>query len=491
MRRALIVLVAAGLAALPAGCGGSHEKPLDEALGYLPKDTAFVVAIDTDTRGDQYKKLGRLVRRFPFGEQVVDSLKGEFERTSQVDFDRDVKPLLGNEFVVGSTSRGSFAEGSVGKSFLGAIKTKDGDKLKDLAKRTGATKQGGRDGATIYRDKQGTDFAIKGDTLVVAGSRSQLEDAVARRSGHKGLTRESFDGGVQGVPATALIRGFVDVGGLLRSRRRAAQALRVPWVAALRSFGFSARAENDGVAVDFNLRTDRSKLRPDQLPLATGQGAPPIVRRPGEISIGIQNPGQLVDFGLGAARAASPQFAAGRRQLEQALGIDLKRDLADQLSGAGSLNVTTGGGFSARADVRDPVAVKRTLRKLAAQLPAFVKSSGGGPVALTPVGGGLYSLSLPKQQPVVLGVIGRRLVAATDQARARRFATARAQASPGAKGSLVLAADARRVVERLVRRLAPDTGVGVGALTAPLGALTGSVSSDTGGLRGRLKLEIR
>jgi hypothetical protein len=61
---------------------------------------------------------------------------------------------------------------------------------------------------------------------------------------------------------------------------------------------------------------------------------------------------------------------------------------------------------------------------------------------------------------------------------------------PGAKGSLVLEADARQLAERLVRRFAPQLGVGSALFTAPLGNLSGSVSSGTGGLRGRVTLGI-
>ena len=48
MRRASIALALACLALLPAGCGGGSKQPLDEGLGYMPKDTPFVVAIETD-----------------------------------------------------------------------------------------------------------------------------------------------------------------------------------------------------------------------------------------------------------------------------------------------------------------------------------------------------------------------------------------------------------------------------------------------------------
>src|SRR5919201_1782255 len=157
LMRRLLVLLAVGAAAIAAsGCGGS-KQPLDDALGYVPKDSPFVVAISTDTGGDQYKNLGRLVRRFPFGGLVGDALKREFERSAGVDFDRDIKPLLGNDFVVGATNPRSFAGGAGGGRFVGAIKSKDKGKLEQLVKRSGARKEGAKDGAGIYRDNRGND----------------------------------------------------------------------------------------------------------------------------------------------------------------------------------------------------------------------------------------------------------------------------------------------------------------------------------------------
>src|SRR5919198_1566397 len=192
LMRRLLVLLAVGAAAIAAsGCGGS-KPALDEALGYVPKDSPFVVAIDTDTGGDQYKNLGQLVRRFPFGPLLVESLKGNLERRAGVDFDRDIKPLLGNDFVVGATNARSFAGSAGGGHFVGAIKSKDKGKLEQLTKRSGARKEGAKDGASIYRDNRGNDFAIKGGTLVVASSRAELEDALARRTDGKGLARKSF-----------------------------------------------------------------------------------------------------------------------------------------------------------------------------------------------------------------------------------------------------------------------------------------------------------
>src|SRR5262245_22931776 len=97
----VLALPALLLAIALAGCGGGSDSgsALDNALGYLPKDAPFAVAIATDVDGDQYRALGKLIGRFPFGRQALQSLQDQIEAgDSNLDYEDDVKPLLGNPF---------------------------------------------------------------------------------------------------------------------------------------------------------------------------------------------------------------------------------------------------------------------------------------------------------------------------------------------------------------------------------------------------------
>ena len=104
MRRRLPAVAAAlAAAALALGCGGdekSASSPLDDALGYLPRDAVSVVVVETDPEHAQWKQVNELISKF----QIADQIRQEGQdRVSpgQLDFDADLRPQLGNEVVVG------------------------------------------------------------------------------------------------------------------------------------------------------------------------------------------------------------------------------------------------------------------------------------------------------------------------------------------------------------------------------------------------------
>jgi hypothetical protein len=494
VRRLLVLLLALPVLAA-SGCGDDDSSSaLDDSLRYLPEDSPFAVAIDTDVEGDQYKALGRLVDKFPFGDQVIGSLERRLAG-SGVDFDDDVKPLLGNPFVVGALDARSFAADDGDRKFVAAIKTKDGDKLTELVEK-GTEERGEKNGAKLYEDDDGDTFAVEDDVLVVASSRQELDQALERRDGDGSLDEDKFEAGLEGLPENALIRAYSDVGGLLEASPGAREARRVEWVDALRTFGLTAVAADDGVEIEFDLRTSGDGLTAEDLPIAEGRQAPGIVRRAGELGVGLRDPGQVVDFALAAGTAVQGgSVEAGKRQLERQLGIDLERDVIAQLSGDASVNVAPNGQFGVRAEVEDPEAFERTLDRVVTRLPRVLARMGGGPVELERARGGeRFSVLSTPDDEIVFGVAGDALIVANDAGRAARLANESPSAVQGAAGAGVVSADAEELAESALRRLTPQLGLGGafgGALfTAPLGDLTGSVESSTDGLKGRLKLEI-
>jgi len=65
MKRLASLFAVAAVVAV-AGCGSdTSSSPLGEGLGYLPKDAPFVVSIDTNLQGSQYKSTRRHPRQVP------------------------------------------------------------------------------------------------------------------------------------------------------------------------------------------------------------------------------------------------------------------------------------------------------------------------------------------------------------------------------------------------------------------------------------------
>jgi len=502
MRRLLATTLVLS-ALLIAGCGGDDDSgsALDSALSYLPKDAPFAVAIDTDVEGDQYKTLQTLIRKFPFGEQLQNSLRQQLEQSSDgVDFNDDVKPALGNPFVVGGTDAKSVTSDSGASGFVGAIEAKDKDALDRLIDKSKPTETGEESGATLYED-DGSVFAVEDDTVVFADNRQRLTEALARADGDDHLDEDTFNEGLDGLPDTGLARVYADVEALIKSDPGSADARRIKWIDALRTLGATVVATDDGIDIDFRLRTEGDLSEAD-LPIAPGGESPDVIKRRGEVGLGIRDLAHIVKFAENAGQAVDPagfgDYAQAKRTIDRQLGVSLDNDLIGQLTGEVSSTVSIDGKFGVRAQLEDPQAFRRTLEKVADVLPSFAEGAGFGTVGLSKPNGSqdFYALAQPDGDAVVFGVIDDVLVVANDPAQASKLAGEEPVAVPDAEGSVVMSADAEQLVNTLLGQFGPALGLGElgglgGALfTRPLGDLNGFMSASTDELRGKLILAI-
>jgi hypothetical protein len=495
----LAVATAGGLVA--SGCGSdSSGSPLDNSLGYLPENAPLAVAIETDVDGDQFQALDRLAKRFPFGEQIKNNiLRSLAENATGVNLQEDVLPLLGNPFVVGTTSASFLGGSSDGDSgFVAAIQAADKGKLDDLLDKAGARKTGEQSGATIY-EESGTTFAVDGDTVVFAGSRDQLNAALERHDGDDKLDEDKFDESLADLGDNGIVRVAVNVKGLLESASGTADARKVKWIGALEDVGLNASIQDDRIEIGFHAATNPDGLSEEDLPIGAGDESPGIVERPGEIGIGIRDIGQIVTFAETVAQAVDPSgygdYAAAKRQIEAKLGVDLQKDVLDQLSGDISASVDLSGKFGVRAEPEDPAAFRRTLAKVAPVLPDLLEGVGIGKVALAKPkkGDDFYALAQPDGDGVVFGVVDDVFVVASDAARASRLATESPTQAEGAKGAVVVKADAEELANSFLGSAGsslPIPGQLGQAFTGPLGDLTGWLDADTSGVTGKLTLTL-
>ncbi len=458
-----------------AGCGGGDDpaagSATDKALAYLPADAPFVASIGTDLEGSQVKGIEAILDRFPFGDEVKQQLQALVEEQSpQVD---QIRKLLGNDFVVGSTNAEAFINqpGDSDQSFVGAIAAKDANALADLVKSEGAKEAGEAGGATIYEDDEGGVFAIEDDMLVVAGNREELEAAIGRADGDDALSEETFTGSLEGLAEDALIKTTFDVEALIAADPEAGQARKVKWVGALRTLGLTVAFESDRVAVDFRLASD-GDLSEDDLPFASGGESPAVIERDGEIGFGLRDPSQVIEFAQSAAKSIDPQgfaeFEKQKTDAEGELDVDVDEDLFAQLTGDLSGSVALDGSFSARAGVEDPGAFEETFKKLR---PGF-ESAGAS-----------------SDPPIAFSFSDDALTATNDTSGPASLGDG--TAVEGAEGAAVISADAEQLAGAVLGQV---EGLGLGGqlggalVTGPLGKLTGSVAVETDALTGSFEL---
>ncbi|HEY1595360.1 MAG TPA: DUF3352 domain-containing protein [Thermoleophilaceae bacterium] len=500
MRRLLAIALCLVPLAAATGCGSSSssdsgKSPLDNALGYLPKSAPLVIAIDTNTDGAQWKSLTTNIQKFPFSGQVASSLKSSISR-SGLDYDTDVKPLLGNEFVLGfPTVQGTEASNS---QFVGALQVGDKGKLESLLKNDKhVTKDGSSNGATLYRTDNTSEAAVDGDVFLIAANKQQLVAALEQRGRDDRLTETDFDNNTSGTPSDALIRSYTNVQELLASSPGTQTAQKVKWVAALRTEATSLSSQSDGLSIDFDAKTDPSGLTDAELPIAPGDTSPPVSTAAGEIGAGIRGLDQSWQFAESVASVVSPvsyaRFVASKKKLSSRLGLDIDKDLIAQLSGNATTSVDIQGHYALRVEPKDPAALTKTLGKFARVAPNFAQGAGLGGAKLTRVRG-LYRLTGKTGKTLYYGMVGKVFAASNDLPLLARIAADTPQPVQGAKGAVAIQADIGKIASELISR-AGGGGLG-GAFggafaSAPLGQLTGWATSSTSGLSGHLQLQIK
>jgi Protein of unknown function (DUF3352) len=487
-----------------AACGGddADTTALGSALAYLPKESPFAVAIDTDLDGGQYQAVDSILGRFPIDAPSVKELLREQlggGGGSDVDFEQDVEPILGNPFVVGATDVTSFLADGGSQDFVAAIEVKDKQALDDLVDKTAPRETGEVAGATKYEDG-GSFFAVEDVVIVFASSDELLDGALERADGDDKLDEDTFNEGLEGLPEDAAARVYTDLQALIGSGAAAAAARDVEWVDALRTMGLTASAQDDRLEVEWRVRTDPEGLAEEDLPIAAGDESPPVLSRDGEIGLGIRDPAQIFRFAEATAQAVDPSgfgdYERAKETLDARLDIDIDEDLIGQLNGDLAASIAPDGGFGVRAEAERPEALERTLAKVADVLPSFAEGAGFGSVTIEKpaAGKGVYTLAQSDGDDIAFGVLGGVLVVTDDPGEAEELAAEQPEAVDGAEGAVALHSDAAQLANAVIEDFGPALGLsGFNALGAQLftdefGVLSGSSAAGTEGLTGRVTL---
>jgi Protein of unknown function (DUF3352) len=468
---ALAFVVAVAAAACGGGTDTAAESAAGDALAYLPKDAGAVVLLSTDFESEQWQRFDREVFQ-RFGQGSVENLIEEaVESEGDISYDDDVKPLLGNEVVVGTLGEARDLVDVDDGAIVGALEVPDGDQARSALQKGGFQRTGEESGATLYRHGDDAVAAVEGNVVVGATNRETLLRALAIRDGDDGLTEEDLDERLDDLPQDALFRAFGDLeslGGIEElSRFRS-----VPWVAAVQSFALAlSMPADEELHLDAAVFTDPAGLDEEDLPLATGEEAPEIVLREDEISGGNRDQSVTTVFLLRALRAGYPdsRFVRAVAEVESELGIDFEEEILRQFNGPSASYVSSdGSAFAARSEVRDPDALRAVLPRIAPHLPALIEGLQGlqseglallflfapdVPLA-APLQGvkvdppasqdGFYRVSgLTGAGPSELyfNVVDDAFVVASDEQRAREIAEADTASVEGARGAGVARID--------------------------------------------------
>jgi hypothetical protein len=493
-RNAWSLLVVLALVAGLAGCGGSSKSSSGggdaraEALSYLPKGSPAVVEITTDANSAQVKAALDLVNRFPGASLLLGQLTDQIGKGTSLDYDKDVKPALGNPAVFSLIPSG-------GGQFVGAMVAKDAGKAKLLVT-TGSTKVGARAGFTVYRDNgDSTSFsAFNGATVLLADNRANLDAAIDRHEKGAGAKPGDESDLMTGLPGDALVKVYGLVAPLIAKDPGAASARRVPFVNALKGYGVAVTAAKDGVTAAFRVDTSNADLPADEQPLASG-AQPAATAAVGPIDVGVRDVAHTLAFAERVGQHLAPggyqQFIAGLNVIKAQTGVDVNRDFLGQLGDAAIATDTKL--FAVRVKAKDPNALRTAITSLRPIIPAFLEGAGLPGLRLGAGTGGLTLLGRGRHYVAAYGVIGDQLVIGTaSPARLTAFARRPTSAEKGTAGAAAVRGTTAQLVRLIYGAVSPQPLPDVaGLFLSRLGNLVGSATENAKAITGKLTLPVK
>jgi hypothetical protein len=478
------------LAVVLAGCGGGSSSSSTggdaraEALSYMPKGS--VATIEIATGGGQVDTALKLLHRFPGAELLLGRLSDEVTNGTSLSYDKDIKPALGNPFVLAPVSISA-------EDFVGAIVATDAKKAERFVSGNGS-KAGSRSGVDVYRDRHepNTFYGLKGSTVIFADGRPNLDAAIDRHANGTGAKPDDGNALMTGLPGDALLKVYGLVAPVIANDPGAASARRVPFVAAMKGYGLAVTAADNGVTAAFRVDTSNAKLAAADQPLSPG-AKPAATAAAGPIDVGLRDLSHTVAFAIRIGQRLDPtgfqQFAAGLDAIKARTGVDVGRDFVGQL---GDAAITTDTHlFAVRAKAKNPTTLRVAVAKLLPIVPAFLDGAGLPGLKPSAGPGGLILLKRGGRYVAAYGVVGGQLVVGNaPPAQLLQFARRPATTEPGTSGAVTVRGSTPQLVRLILNRIDPQL-VGAALFLGRLGNLVGSASESAGAITGKLTLPVK
>jgi Protein of unknown function (DUF3352) len=317
-RWGLLAALLCGLVLVAPACGGEGDDDGTTLSGaeMVPADVPLYVSVDTDLESEQWQAAQDLLNKFPGRERLLDELRKELA-ADDVDFERDVRPVLGPEigFVLMDTNN----EDAV----VALMQPKDEAKLAALLEKS--------DEPLVHAEID--------SWTVISDSQAKLDRFRTEQAGEKLADSDAYAEAVSSLPEDALLKLYFGGPQVQEEIRNALSEEGVPEGIAsrfsnLRSGALALTAEPGGVRFeadlvtgsDLDLETYEPKL-PETLPV----GALLYVS-----FANLDRPARSI---LDAVSDAFPNFEEQRRQAERGFGFSIENDLLPLLENEGAVAV--------------------------------------------------------------------------------------------------------------------------------------------------------
>jgi hypothetical protein len=314
----LLAFLLCGLVLVAPACGGAGDGDGTTLSGaeMVPADVPLYVSVDTDLESEQWQAAQDLLNKFPGRERLLDELRKELA-AEDVDFERDVKPVLGPEIGI------VLLDTNDPDSVVALMQPKDEAKLAALLEKS--------DDPLVHTEIDGW--------TVISDTQAKLDRFTSLQSGEKLSDSDPYQEAVSSLPEDALLKLYFGGPQVQEEIRQAFSEEGVPEGIAkrfsdLRSGAVALTAEEGGVRFEADLVTGSDlelETYEPQLPETLPVGALLYVS-----FANLDRPARSI---LDAIGEAIPNFDEQRRQAEQGFGFSIENDLLPLLENEGAVAV--------------------------------------------------------------------------------------------------------------------------------------------------------
>lgn len=405
--RVLVPLAATvtALSLVAAGCGGGDDPDTTgaaaaKAAGYVPSGATVYLEVSTDFSGPQWTQIDTLGKVFPAYPDVKADIRASLS-DSDVDFDREVRPLLGGRAAIAVLTAPTAPAGATGTTpdlgaiedavdsgeYLGVVELAEGkeaDAEALLAREADGPPQ--TVGSTKVYESDDSHAAVVPGAILFSDDTADLQAAIDARAagGDRTLAGSSrFTDAIGRLPEQTFATGYVDVGAIVQQQAAANPALaqqqgaidmakdtRVVAATAAEAGGIRVK----GVVVGGPEGADDTEFTPSltQNAPADALGYVGFANLQGHAADAVRQ------FGASGGQELLNQASTVTAQLPQLLGVSLD-DLRAATAGEHAVVVTKGTpvpGGALLLKVEDGARATRTLDSLREKAPALLAQTG-------------------------------------------------------------------------------------------------------------------